>query len=135
MNLITLKFSLSLLLSLQLLYCLLGVGFNIASYLRTLFGNRQLTSNSPIVGSMILMIYGTFLVAGYKEYYLVYQMLMVLALFFFGYFGIVRHFTQYSRSPELYASKLSCWLAIAINIYGLLLNLLAAAGRFTVIVN
>ena len=127
--------SLSWLLSLQLLYGLLGIGFNGASYLRTLFGSRQLTSTSPIAGSMLLMIYGTFLVAGYKDYYFAYRILMVLALIFFGYFGIVRHFYKYSRTPELYASKLSCYTAIAINLYGFLLNLMAAAGRFTVVAN
>ncbi len=134
MGLFQIKISLSLLLLLQLLYCFLGIGFNGVSYLRTRFGARQLSSNPPIVGAIFLLIYGMFLVAGYNDYYQAYRVLMVLALFFFGYFGIIRHFILYARTPESYSSKLSWFVAISINLFGFLLNLIAAAGRFTAVI-
>lgn len=44
------KIAISKLLKLQLLYCFMGVGYNVVSYLTVMFGGQQLSATSPITG-------------------------------------------------------------------------------------
>ena len=135
MDVLQLKIALPLLLLLQLLFLLLGIAYNAASILQTRSGERPLTPNSPVAGGLGLLIYGLCLTAGFNGSYLLYRGLMALFLFLIGYVGIIRHCIGYARTPELYTSGLSWFVAVAINLFGTLLNLLAATGRFTTVMN
>ncbi|MCP4755119.1 MAG: hypothetical protein GY866_29935 [Proteobacteria bacterium] len=130
MNIWKRKIALSTLLKLQLLYCFLGVGYNIVSYLLAMSGGRQLSANSPVTGGIFMSVYGLCLIAGYQGFHKTYRLLMLFFLVSSGYGGVVKHFIVYARQPEAYAA-LSAWIsAIGINFFGFLLNLLAVAGRF-----
>ena len=131
MDVLQLKIALPLLLLLQLLFLLLGIAYNAASILQTRSGGRPLTPNSPEGGILALLIYGICLTTGFNGSHLLYRGLMALFLFLIGYVGIIRHCIGYARTPELYTSGLTWFGAVAINLFGILLNLLAATGRFT----
>lgn len=124
------KIALSTLLKLQLLYCFLGIAYNVVSYYLLKSGSPPLSSNSPITGGMGMLAFGLCLISAQKGFYKTYRLLMILFLIVFGYAGIVKHFIVYAQQPEAYASY-SAWLvAIGSNSFGFLLNLAAAAGRF-----
>jgi len=124
------KIAVSILLKLQLTYCLLGVGYNIISCTMAVSGGRQLSANSPIAGGIFMSVYGLCLITGYKELYKTYRLLMLFFLIITGYSGILQHFIMYVQQPAEYAS-FSAWIsAIIINIFGFLLNLMVVAGRF-----
>ncbi|MBW1644497.1 MAG: hypothetical protein JRJ76_16845 [Deltaproteobacteria bacterium] len=130
MNILQKKIMLSTLLKLQLFYCFLGIGYNIVSYILAMSGGRQLSSTSPVIGTIFMSVYGLCLMAGYKGFYKTYRLLMLFFLVSSGYGGVIKHFIVYSQQPEAYAS-FSAWIsAIGINFFGFLLNLMAVAGRF-----
>ncbi|MBU3914187.1 hypothetical protein KKA14_01500 [bacterium] len=130
MNIWQKKILLSTLLKLQLIYCVLGVGYNIVSYISAMTGGRQLSANSPITSGIFMSVYGLCLIAGYKGFFKSYRLLMLFFLIASGYGGVIKHFIIYAKQPEVYASY-SAWVsAIGINLFGFLLNLLAVAGRF-----
>jgi hypothetical protein len=122
--------NLSQLLKLQLVYVVLGLGYNSISLLRLYGGNKPLSATSPLSGIFIMLVYGLFLLTGYFGYDKVYRLLMALAFLILGYGGVLAHL-QNAANLSLYASTGAWVLAIAINLYGALLNLTALAGRFT----
>ncbi len=124
------KIGVSTLLKFQLFYCFLGVIYNVVSYISVISGGRQLSSGSPVVGGLFMSFYGLCLVTGYKGFIKTYRLLMIFFLVAIGYGGIVKHFIVYSSQPEAYASFTAWISAIGINLFGFLLNLLAAAGKF-----
>jgi len=58
MNILTEKVVISSLLKLQLFYCALGVGYNVVSYVKAATGGQPLSSTSPIIGAVFMLIYG-----------------------------------------------------------------------------
>lgn len=124
------KIAISKLLKLQLLYCFMGVGYNVVSYLTVMFGGQQLSATSPITGVFFMAFYGLCLIPGYTGYLKTYRLLMFFFLVASGYGGIVKHFIIYTQDPTIYASFLAWISAIGINVFGFLLNLLAVAGKF-----
>ena len=130
MNILTEKVVISSLLKLQLFYCALGVGYNVVSYVKAATGGQPLSSTSPIIGAVFMLIYGLCLFAGYREYFTLYRVLMAFFLVTVGYSGIIKHFIVYSQQPDAYSSQLARAAAIGINLFGFFLNLLAVVGRF-----
>ena len=124
---------LTTLLTAQLLYCVLGVGYNLLSYAKAATGGRQLSSTSPIFGTVFMLLYGLCLLFGYLEIYVLYRVLMSIFVVLVGYSGIIKHIMVYNQQPDAYSSQLAWATAIGINGYGLLLNVLAATGRFQTI--
>lgn len=121
---------LSRLLNLQLLYCGLGILFNLISWYIISKNGKPLTPTEPVVGMVVMGIYGLFLLAGKTKRIVLYRGLMLLAVLILGYGGILKHIITLQQSPELYASISIGLLAILINTFGLGLNILAALGRF-----
>ncbi|MEM8890358.1 MAG: hypothetical protein AAGD28_20450 [Bacteroidota bacterium] len=119
------------LLSLQFLYCLLGIFFNVISLYLISEGSQALTPTEPLAGIVVMSIYGLFLLSGKMRQIRLYRILMGLAVGIFIYSGIIKHMISLYQSPELYFSIGSGVLAIAINLFGLILNARAAMGKFT----
>ena len=120
------------LLKLQLLYCTLGILFNIVSILVIHNGGQQLTPNVPVTGMIVMSTYGLFLLSGYFKKITLYRILMLLSVLLLGYGGVFNHFGAMSQTPELYYSIPIGILGMSINIFGLILNIIAALGRFKV---
>jgi len=120
------------LLRLQLLYYFLGILFNAVSYYFISTGGQGLTPNEPIGGSIAMTIYASFLIPGFLKKIPVYRILMVAAVLLLGYGGVVNHFNFMRDTPELYHSVAAGVIGMSINIFGLVLNLLAASGKFEV---
>lgn len=118
------------LLKLQLIYCLLGILFNLISAYLLSQGMKALTPTEPLAGIAVMSIYGLFLLSGKMGQIRLYRVLMGLALVIFLYSGIIKHMVSLSQNPELYFSIGSGVSAIAINLFGLILNARAAMGKF-----
>lgn len=122
--------SLRKLLKLQWLYCALGILFNLVSWSVMAKSGKPLTPTAPLSGIIVMSIYGLFLLAGQSKQINLYRVLMVVAILILGYGGIFSHFKLLNQSPELYHSLWIGIIAISINSFGLILNSLAALGRF-----
>ena len=122
------------LLNLQLVYCILGVGYNVVSFIKLKTGGQQLSSTSPVSGATFMSVYGLCLIIGYAGFYGSYRVAMVICLIIFGYGGIIKHFIDYSRNPEGYSSKTAWLSAIGVNSFGFLLNLIATSGHFETVI-
>jgi hypothetical protein len=120
---------LSLLLKLQVVYMLLGIGYNCVSLLMATIGSKPLSSTSATLGIATLLIYGLFLLPGFWGYHKAYRLLMAIAVIVFGYGGVISHLMNYSNLG-LYYSTAAWLLAIAINLSGVYLNVVAATGKF-----
>ena len=118
------------LLKLQWFYIILGVGYNIISYIIVMSGGQQLSTTEPLSGGIAMMMYGLFLISAYKGQFRLYRMLMFFAILIFGWGGIGIHLVNYTHDPSLYASLFAWILAVGINVYGILLSGLALFGRF-----
>lgn len=123
---------LSKLLKLQLAYAIVGVGYNVVSYVAVANVGQAFSTTIPLKGGFFMALYGLFLLAGHLGYFKFYRFLMAGAIIFYGYGGIVVHLINYSQDPGMYASFLAWFLAAGINVYGLILNALALSGRFSV---
>jgi len=123
--------SLKKLLVLQLVYALVGIGYNVVSFALVSMGGEPLSSTAPVTGAIALFAYGLCLIPGAMGYLIPYRILMVLSILVFGYGGIVKHLVNFfSDQLFLYSSTLAWVAAILINVYGLVLNVMAAAGWF-----
>jgi hypothetical protein len=126
------KLSLSMLLKLQLFYCLLGVGYNVVSYSLVISIGRRLSVTAPFTGGLVMAFYGLCLITGFKGHHRTYRVLMLIFVVAIGYNGFIKHFILYARQPEVYYSFLAWFAAVGSNFFGLLLNLIAVSGRFEV---
>lgn len=122
--------SLKYLLKWQFTYCIVGILFNVISQVMINNGHQALTPTVPVKGIFAMSIYGIFLLAGYFLKIRWYRFLMLISIIIFGYGGVLKHFFTYQESPELYHSLLIAMIGITINIFGLIVNLLAAFGKF-----
>ena len=118
------------LLRLQLLYYILGILFNAVSFILIAQGGKALTPNDPLIGSVVMTIYATFLIPGFLKKITIYRILMVVAIVLLGYGGVINHLNFMQDSPELYHSVAAGVIGVSINIFGLILNVLAALNRF-----
>jgi len=122
--------TLSRLLTLQWIYIILGVGYNIISYVVVLNGGQQLSTTPPLRGAPSMMMYGVFMLAAYFGYFKIYRFFMFCSIFIYGLGGIAIHLINYSNDPSMYASFIAWFLAIGINIFGLGLSLIALFNKF-----
>jgi len=114
------------LLQLQLSYCLLGIGYNIASQINLEIYGQALTRTYPLEGLIAMTVYAIFLLPALFGKIHIYRGLMVLALIIFAYGGIVVHVLSYANDPSSYFSSALLFIGVGINTFGLLLNVYAA---------
>ena len=115
----------------QIGYAAMGVAYNLVSFVVVLSGGRQLSTTAPVVGGLVMAVYGLALLPGFGKKIGLYRVLMGLSVVIFGYGGILKHLILYYQSPGLYASFMAWFLAVGINVYGLALNFVAARGTFS----
>ena len=121
---------LSRLLILQAVYCALGIGYNAISLLLIRTGGHPLSPTDPVMGMVVMAAYGACLVTGLLDYLTIYRVLMGLCVFVLGWGGVVTHIINAFGRLFLYGSTLAWGSAVAINLFGLVLNVLAASGFF-----
>ena len=122
--------TLKTLLRLQLGYYALGMLFNAGSYYSLANGHQQWTPNDPIPAAMFMTLYATFLIPGLLKKIPFYRILMVAAVILMGYGGVFKHIGLMQSTPELYCCTAAMIIGPGINVFGLVLNLVAAFGRF-----
>lgn len=119
------------LLRLQLLYAALGIGFNMVSYALIASGHPGLTAVNPMVGCTTMLIYVLMLLPGFFRKLMLYRVLMGVCVIALGYGGVVGHILNaFGGKMNLYSSAAAWALAVLINSFGLVLNLIAVAGLF-----
>jgi len=123
--------SLKKLLSIQVVYCLLGVGYNLVSYLQISAGSPPLSATPPLVGGIFMLVYGICLTPGIFGAITGYRVLMGLAIIVYGYGGIIKHLMNFYQNGLAGYSSMAAWaIAIGINASGLILNVIAVRGKF-----
>ena len=118
------------LLGLQLVYGLIGIAFNIVSWAVVSQGGVALTTTQPFMGMATLSLFCLCLVAGYRHHMRAYRILMGISILVLGGGGIVVHLVNMLYRPEAYPSLIAWMLVVLINVFGLVLNLMAATGKF-----
>ena len=120
------------LLFLQVAYFVLGVAYNVVSLYLTLQGKPALAPTQPVLGMISMSIYALCLIPGFLRKIILYRVLMGLAIVWLGYGGIVTHIINIFTQPQVYASMLAWAGAVGINLFGLVLNVIAVLGKFKV---
>lgn len=118
------------LIRLQCLYYILGMLFNFVSIYYLSQGEQQLTPNDPYIGCLVMTLYAFALLPGLKQKVRSYRILMFIAVLILGYGGVIRHYEIYQVTPELFCCTAAAIIGPGINVFGLILNLIAAGGLF-----
>ena len=121
---------LTTLLSLQVIYFVLGMLYNGLSLYLTTIGAPPLAPTQPVLGSVSMITYALFLIPGYLRKITLYRILMGVAILVMGYGGVVTHIINIFTQPQVYSSILSWGAAVGINLFGLVLNIIAVSGKF-----
>lgn len=119
----------ALLLRYQIVYMLLGLGYNVISITMKRYGGGPLSYTNPVTGIAVMLLFGLFLIPGFLKNYLAYRILMGISVIALGYFGVIVHLLNYGK-PHLYYSTTAWVLAILINLVGVVLNLISGLGKF-----
>ena len=119
---------------LQMVYCFTGIMYNVGSLLAQRSGLPAWASTDAVMGAAGGALYGLFLSAGLMKNLTLYRVLMGASVVLLGYGGVITHLLNFGHL-ELYQSVWTWAAAIGINGFGLALNLVAAFGWFSPIVN
>ncbi len=124
--------SLGLLLKLQAAYCLMGIGYNIVSLILSRTGGSTLAPTNPVMGMIVLAVYGGCLAVGLLKYVRIYRILMALGVLVLGYGGVVLHLVNFTVGRAFLYHSVTAWaVAVGINLFGLVLNFIGALGLFS----
>ena len=104
--------------------------FNAGSWYSLSNGAQQWTPNEPIASAMFMTLYATFLIPGFLKKETIYRILMGIAVLLMGYGGVVKHIGLIQDTPELYCCTTAMIIGPSINVFGLVLNLMGASGRY-----
>lgn len=128
------RIPLNRLLMLQMAYCFAGIMYNVGSLLAQRNGQPAWASTDAVMGVVGVALYGLFLSAGLMKSLTLYRVLMGVSVVLLGYGGVIVHLLNIGHM-ELYQSVWTWAAAIGTNGFGLALNLVAAFGWFSPIVN
>jgi hypothetical protein len=121
---------LTTLLRLQVIYFVLGMLYNGLSFYLTSTGQLALAPTQPVLGAISMIVYALFLIPGYLRKITPYRILMGIAIIVMGYGGVVTHIINIFTQPQVYSS-IAAWAgAVGINLFGLVLNIIAVLGKF-----
>lgn len=121
---------LTTLLRLQVIYFVLGMLYNGLSLYLTATGKPALAPTQPVLGAISMIVYAIFLIPGYLRKITLYRILMGVAILVMGYGGVVTHIINIFTQPQMYSSIVSWAAAVGINLFGLVLNIIAVSGKF-----
>jgi len=121
---------LTTLLLLQVIYFILGILYNGVSLFLISEGQPGLAPTQPVMGTISMITYALFLIPGYLRKLTLYRVLMGVAIIVIGYGGVVTHIINIFTQPQLYSSFMSWALAVGINLFGLVLNIIAVSGKY-----
>ncbi len=121
---------LTTLLRLQVIYFVLGMLYNGLSLYLTSIGKPALAPTQPVLGAISMIVYALFLIPGYLRKITLYRILMGIAILVMGYGGVVTHIINIFTQPQLYSSIVSWAAAVGINLFGLVLNIIAVSVKF-----
>jgi len=121
---------LTTLLRLQVIYFVLGMLYNGLSLYLTSIGKPALAPTQPVLGAISMIVYALFLIPGYLRKITLYRILMGIAILVMGYGGVVTHIINIFTQPQLYSSIVSWAAAVGINLFGLVLNIIAVSGKY-----
>jgi uncharacterized membrane protein len=121
---------LTTLLNLQVIYFILGIGYNCLSMYLTATGKPALAPTQPVLGLFSMVVYALFLIPGYLRKITLYRILMGVAIVVMGYGGVVTHIINIFTQPQLYSSIVAWAAAVGINLFGLVLNIIAVCGKY-----
>jgi hypothetical protein len=123
--------TLSTLLILQAVYCALGIGYNALSLALAKSGGHPLSATDPVKGMIVMLVYGACLIPAVLNYITIYRVLMALAVITLGFGGVVTHIVNLSSGRMFLYDSIVAWgVAVAINLFGLVLNVMAVLGLF-----
>ena len=117
------------LLMLQMAYCFAGIMYNVGSLLAQRSGQAAWASTDAVMGVTGIALYGFFLSAGLMKNLTLYRVLMGASVVLIGYGGVITHLLNIGHL-DLYQSVWTWAGAIGVNGCGVVLNLMAASGRF-----
>ena len=118
------------LLLLQVIYVILWVAYNGVSLYLKAQGQPALAPTQPVLGTISMIIYALCLIPGFLRKITIYRILMGVAIVVMGYGGVVTHIINTFTQPQVYSSMVSWALAVGINLFGLVLNVIAVLGKF-----
>ncbi len=122
---------LATLLKFQFMFFLMAIGYLIMSYVSISKGEAPLSPADPLISGSFLLLYGLFLVTAMFKMDLLYRILMAISVLGFGYGGVIFNILNYIQNGiEGYSSFMAWFIAVAINSYGLVFNLLAMMGKY-----
>jgi len=121
---------LTTLLRLQVIYVVLGMLYNVVSMYLLAQGKPALAPTQPVLGAISMITYALFLIPGYLRNITLYRILMGVAIVVMGYGGVVTHIINIFIQPQVYSSIVSWAAAVGINLFGLVLNIIAISGKF-----
>ena len=121
---------LTTLLRLQVIYFILGMLYNALSLYLTSTGKPALAPTQPVLGAISMIVYALFLIPGHLRKITLYRILMGIAILVMGYGGVVTHIINIFTQPQVYSSIIAWAVAVGINLFGLVLNIIAVSGKF-----
>ena len=121
---------LTTLLRLQIIYFVLGMLYNGVSMYLSSQGKPVLAPTKPVIGAISMITYALCLIPGYLRNINLYRILMGIAIVVMGYGGVLTHIINIFIQPQVYSSIVSWAAAVSINLFGLVLNIIAVSGKF-----
>ncbi len=97
------RLSLNRLLILQMVYCFIGIMYNVGSLLAQRSGLPTWASTDAVMGVAGVALYGLFLSAGLMKNLTLYRVLMGVSVILLGYGGVITHLLNIGHL-ELYQS-------------------------------
>ena len=111
------------LIALQFVYLALGMGCNAVSFFLIRRGRQPLAPTKLGLATLLFGIYAAGLVLGATGDAVIYRLIMGIFVLIGGWMGIASHIRR-GYSPNSYFSRGSWCLAIGVNLFGLVLNVI-----------
>jgi len=114
---------------LQIIYCVMGLLYNVASLIDLRSGDSAWAPTDAVFGIFGMTTYLLFVATAMLEHKVVYRLLMAIAVVLVGYNGVLKHLFNLG-DLHLYQSVWTWISAILVNSSGAVLALVGACGLF-----
>ena len=121
--------TLNRLIFLQIIYCVAGLLYNVASLLALRDGTAAWAPTDAVFGVVGMTTYLLFVATAMLEQKSIYRFLMAVAVLLMGYNGVLKHVLNFN-DLQLYQSVWTWLAAILVNSSGTVLALIGACGLF-----